>query len=452
MFHFYWNFAAFIILLSILIVVHELGHFFVARIFRVKVEKFSIGLGPKIFSWRNQQNTNFIISAIPIGGYVKMLDHHIDPEAFNNKKIWQRAAIITAGPVCNIILAIIAYWIVFMIGIPSYPPIISKINPNSIVAQAKIKPFMEIKSINNVPTPNWNSVRLQLIQNIDKQKISIGIAPFNSEKINNKVINLNNFNYKQNNKDDILLALGIIPSDMRIEPVIAIEPIIDDITSGTAADKAGLKVGDKIIKVDDKIVVDWQNFIMKVRDNPGNKLTVIIDRKDKIMEVILTPEKKLLNNNKVQGFAGIIPKTIFLPKKYTQLLSSGPLNALNQAINQTNKFMTLTISIFSKLISGDIRFNNFHGPIYIAKSAGRSAEYGLIYYLIFLAFISLNVSIINLFPLPILDGGNLLFLLIEKLKGRPVSPKVQEFSYNISAMILIVLMILAIFNDIARLC
>ncbi|ABF14099.1 sigma E protease regulator RseP [Candidatus Palibaumannia cicadellinicola] len=459
MLHFCWSISAFICSLSVLIIVHELGHFWVARCCGVQIDKLSIGLGPEIWSWHDKYGTQLAISAIPLGGYVKMLEINTDivssepvnnrfNKAFNHKHIWQRAIIVAAGPICNFIFAMITYWMLFIIGIPNDPPIINSITPNSIVAQANILPGMEIKSVENVITPNWNAVRLQLLNNMDKHKITICVAPFGSQNIGTietKVLNLNHYKLHEKNQDNVV-ALGLIPSDLRIEP------IIDKVIAGTAADKAGLQAGDKIIEIDGQSISEWQPVIMKIKDNPGRKLTITIKRHNFLIKIVLTPDSQRLSQDTVEGFAGILPKITYLPlNKYQNLLTLDIFPALLQAIQHTWQIMRLTVSMLIHLINGDITFDTLHGPISIANSAGISAEYGFRPFLMFLALISINVGIINLFPLPILDGGHLLFLIIEKVKGSPISPKLQEYSYYISAILLALFMCISLINDISRL-
>lgn len=451
MLHFFWSLAAFIVALSVLITVHEFGHFWVARRCGVIVERFSIGFGNVLWRWRDKLGTEYVIAAIPLGGYVKMLDGRVDivapehyHESFNHKTVWQHAAIIVAGPVFNFLFAIFSYWLVFLVGMPTYRPVIGKITPNSIVAQAKISPGMELKSVDGIETPDWDSVRLQLITKIGDSEISIGIAPFGSAHIERKILNLRGCRLELD-KQDPIVALGIIPLGPCIEPTIA------EVHPGSAAVKAGLQAGDRIVKVDGQPVIEWQLFMTKVQENPGQVLQVGVERQGRVMDITLILDSKQVGKGKVEGFAGIVPKVIPLPAEYKIVRQFGPLLALPQAGQETWQLIRLTISILGKFIIGDVKLNNLSGPISIAHGAGVSAEYGLIYYLMFLALISINLGIINLLPLPVLDGGHLLFLVIEKLKGEPVSERVQDVSYRIGSVLLVLLAGLALFNDFSKL-
>ncbi|AHF74719.1 Membrane-associated zinc metalloprotease [Candidatus Sodalis pierantonius str. SOPE] len=451
MLHFFWSLAAFIVALGVLITVHEFGHFWVARRCGVTVERFSIGFGRALWRRRDKRGTEYVIAAIPLGGYVKMLDERVDTvaperrhEAFNHKTVWQRAAIIAAGPVFNFLFAIFAYWLVFLIGVPSYRPVIGDVAPHSIAAQAEISPGMELKSVDGIETPDWDSVRLQLIDKIGDGETTLGVAPFGAAQSERKTLDLRGWQFEPN-KQDAIVALGIIPLGPRIEPVLA------EVQQGSAAMKAGLQAGDRIVKVDGQPVAAWQLFVTQVRDNPGRPLQVGIERQGSALDITLRPDSKPVGKGEVEGFAGVVPKIIPLPAEYKTVRQYGPLPALAQAGEKIWQLMRLTVSMLGKLVTGDIKLNNLSGPISIAQGAGMSAEYGLIYYLMFLALISVNLGIINLFPLPVLDGGHLLFLAIEKLKGGPVSERVQDFSYRIGSILLVLLMGLTLFNDFSRL-
>lgn len=451
MLHFFWSLAAFIVALGVLITVHEFGHFGVARRFGVTVERFSIGFGRALWRRRDKRGTEYVIAAIPLGGYVKMLDGRVDTvqperrhEAFNYKTVWQRAAIITAGPLFNFLFAFFAYWLVFLIGVPSYRPVIGDVASLSIAAQAEISPGMELKSVDGIETLDWDSVRLQLIDKIGDDETTLDVAPFGATQSERKTLDLRGWQFEPH-KQDAIVSLGIIPLGPRIEPVLA------EVQQGSAAMKAGLQAGDRIVKVDGQPVAAWQLFVTQVRDNPGRPLQVSIERQGSALDITLQPDSKLVGKGDVEGFAGVVPKIIPMPAEYKTVRQYGPLPAMAQAGEKTWQMMRLTVSMLGKLVTGDIKLNNLSGPISIAQSAGMTAEYGLIYYLMFLALISVNLGIINLFPLPVLDGGHLLFLAIEKLNGRPVSERVQDFSYRIGSIFLVLLMGLALFNDFSRL-
>jgi regulator of sigma E protease len=446
-----WSLAAFIVALGVLITVHEFGHFWVARRCGVRVERFSVGFGRALWRRTDRQGTEYVLAIIPLGGYVKMLDERVEavaPEflhqSFNNKKIWQRAAIISAGPIANFIFAVFAYWLIFVIGVPTVRPVVANVTANSIAAQSNISPGMELKSVAGIETPDWDSVRMALIGEIGDDQTTVGVAPFGSNNVVEKTLNLRQWQFDPE-KQDPVVSLGMIPRGPQIESVL------QEVQPDSAAQKAGLQAGDRIVKVDGQILESWQSFVIQVRDNPGKPISLEVERGGSPVALTLTPDTKSAGKGKIQGFAGVVPKVVPLPDEYKTIRQYGPFVAFYEAGDKTWQLMKLTVSMLGKLITGDVKLNNLSGPISIAQGAGMSAEYGLVSYLTFLALISVNLGIINLFPLPVLDGGHLLFLAIEKLKGGPVSERVQDFSYRIGSVLLVLLMGLALFNDFSRL-
>ncbi|MCO4135396.1 sigma E protease regulator RseP [Citrobacter portucalensis] len=445
-----WNLAAFIIALGVLITVHEFGHFWVARRCGVRVERFSIGFGKALWRHTDKSGTEYVIAMIPLGGYVKMLDERAEPVApelrhyaFNNKTVGQRAAIIAAGPIANFLFAIFAYWLVFIIGVPGVRPVVGEITPNSIAAQAQIQPGTELKAVDGIETPDWDAVRLQLVSKIGDEHTTLSVAQFGSNQRQDKTLDLRHWAFEPD-KEDPVSSLGMRPRGPQIEPVLS------EVQVNSAASKAGLQAGDRIVKVNGQSLTQWMTFVTLVRDNPDTPLALDIERQGSSLSLTLTPDSKQVNG-KAEGFAGVVPKVIPLPDEYKTVRQYGPFSAILEASDKTWQLMKLTVSMLGKLITGDVKLNNLSGPISIAQGAGMSAEFGIIYYLMFLALISVNLGIINLFPLPVLDGGHLLFLAIEKLKGGPVSERVQDFSYRIGSILLVLLMGLALFNDFSRL-
>lgn len=444
-----WSFVAFIVALGVLITVHEFGHFWVARRCGVKVERFSIGFGKSLWRRRDRQGTEFVIALIPLGGYVKMLDERVESvpaelrhQAFNNKAVWQRASIIAAGPVANFLFAIFAYWVVFIHGVPGVRPVIGEILNGSVAAEAQIAPGMELKAVDGIETPDWDAVRMALVGKIGDSSTTLTVARFGEDATHEKQLDLRNWQFEPD-KQDPVVALGIRPRGPQIETTLA------EVQANSPASEAGLQAGDRIVKVDGQPLSQWQTFVTQVRDNPGKSMALEVDRGGDAITLTMTPEAR--SGSKGEGFAGVIPRIVPLPEEYRTVRQYGAFAAIGEASVKTWQLMKLTVSMLGKLITGDVKLNNLSGPISIAQGAGLSAEYGLIYYLMFLALISVNLGIINLFPLPVLDGGHLLFLAIEKIKGGPVSERVQDFSYRIGSILLVLLMGLALFNDFSRL-
>lgn len=448
---FFWNLFAFIIALGALIIAHEFGHFYIARRCGIYVEHFSIGFGKTLWSKKDRYGTEFLIALIPLGGYVKMLDERVSivsPErrqfAFNNKTICQRAAVVSAGPIANFLLAIFSYWLIFVIGIPTVIPIIEDIQSNSIAEKANILPGMELKSIGGIETPDWNSVRLALISKIGDKELIVKVLPIGNSTPIKKVIDLKDWNFDPETQDPVL-SLGIMPISVRLDPVVR------NIQPGSAAMLSGLQIGDRIIKVDEQIIDIWNPFIHFVRKSANIPLLLTIEREGKQKKITLIPELKTIAKGQKIGFAGIELSVIPLQDDYKIIQKYDLFYAFYKALNKTWQLIKLTVGMITKLFTGNIKLTNIGGPVSIAKEAGISAESGLIYYIIFIASISVNLGIINLLPLPVLDGGHLLFLLIEKIKGKTVSERVQDFSYRIGVIALILLMGIALFNDFSRL-
>ncbi|HCN42233.1 MULTISPECIES: sigma E protease regulator RseP [Proteus] len=446
-----WNLAAFIIVLGILITVHEFGHFWVARRCGIYVERFSIGFGKAIWRKIDKHGTEFVIAWIPLGGYVKMLDERVgevSPErrhlAFNNKTVGQRAAVVAAGPIANFLLAIVAYWIVFMIGVPALKPVIADIRPNSIAEQAKLTPGMELKSIAGIETPDQNSVRLALVSKIGAKEVSFVVSDPNSLSESENILNLQHWNFDPE-KQDPILSLGIMPVGARLDSKIV------EVTVGSVAEKAGLQAGDRIVTVDGQPIDTWHPFTYFVRQSPNKPLALLVERNGSSLELTITPTAIALKDGTEVGQVGAQLQVLPPDEQYLIMQQYNPFSALYEATDKTWQLMGLTVKMIGKLVVGDVKLTNLSGPVSIAKGAGMSADSGFIYYLMFMALISVNLGIINLFPLPVLDGGHLLFLVIEKIKGGPVSERVQDFCYRIGIMALMLLMGLALFNDFSRL-
>ncbi|MEZ2863060.1 sigma E protease regulator RseP [Proteus terrae] len=446
-----WNLAAFIIVLGILITVHEFGHFWVARRCGIYVERFSIGFGKAIWRKTDKHGTEFVIAWIPLGGYVKMLDERVAevaPErrhlAFNNKTVGQRAAVVAAGPIANFLLAIVAYWIVFMIGVPALKPIIADIRPNSIAEQAKLTPGMELKSVAGIETPDQNAVRLALVSKIGAKEVSFVVSDPNSLSESENILNLQQWSFDPE-KQDPILSLGIMPVGARLDSKII------EVTVGSAAEKAGLQAGDRIVKVDGQPIDTWHPFTYFVRQSPNKALELLVERNSSSLMLKVTPTAVALKDGTEIGQVGAQLQILPPDEQYLIMQQYNPFSALYEASDKTWQLMGLTVKMIGKLVVGDVKLTNLSGPVSIAKGAGMSADSGFIYYLMFMALISVNLGIINLFPLPVLDGGHLLFLVIEKIKGGPVSERVQDFCYRIGIMALMLLMGLALFNDFSRL-
>ncbi|ARR50024.1 TPA: sigma E protease regulator RseP [Photobacterium damselae] len=448
---FLWNLGAFLLALGILIAVHEFGHFWVARRCGVYVERFSIGFGKAIWQRKGKDGTEYTLAMIPLGGYVKMLDERVEavPEhqrhmAFNNKKLWQRSAIVAAGPFANFVFAVFAYWVVYLIGVPAVKPVIGEVAPQSIAAQGGIAPGMELKSISGIETPDWESVNMAMISHIGDKQMAVTLTEPHTNVDVKRTLNLTDWSYDPE-RENVLTTLGLTP----YTPAITL--VISQLVDNGAAINAGFQLNDKIIAVDGEPIKQWQTFADLVRENPGKTLNVEVLRDNAPLTLALTPAIKDLKDGSKVGYVGIAPKVDAWPEDYRINLQFGPLESVAKATEKTWQLVTLTFDMVTKLVTGDVAIKNLSGPISIAKGAGMTADFGLVYFLGFLALISVNLGIVNLLPLPVLDGGHLMFFAIEAVTRRPVSEKIQDIGYRVGSAILVALMAIALFNDFTRL-
>ncbi|MFQ2474642.1 sigma E protease regulator RseP [Aeromonas caviae] len=445
-----WNIGAFIVALGLLVAVHEFGHFWVARRCGVKVERFSIGFGKAIWRRLGKDGTEYVLALIPLGGYVKMLDGRVDElkpgeeaQAFNHKSVWARMAIVAAGPMANFVFALFAFWLMFMIGVPSVKPVVGEVRPASIVAEAGILRGMEIVGVGGEETGDWESVTYALISHLGDDSVQLKLKAANTSYAVDKTLQLAGWKFDPD-KESPIGSLGIVPLGGKVLPVV------EAVVPSSASEKAGLQIGDRIKGVDGEAITEWAQFVERVQQSPAQPLQVTVERGGSEMTLTLTPDGKKVKGQLV-GFVGLSPQLVPLPDEYRTLLQYGPLQALWHGVQKTWSLITLTFDMIGKLIGGIVSLDNLSGPISIAKGAGSSADYGLVYFLGFLALISVNLGIINLFPLPVLDGGHLVYFLIEAITGKPVSEKIQEVGFRIGAAILMLLMGIALFNDFARL-
>lgn len=442
---FLWSLASFIIVIGILVSVHEYGHFWAARKCGIKVHRFSIGFGKTLWSRKDKYGTEFAISMIPLGGYVKMLDERneevpatLKVQAFNHKSIAQRAFVIAAGPVANFLFAIFAYWLVYLIGIPSVKPVIENIQPNSIAAQAQIEAHSQIIAIDGEQANDWETINMLLATKMGNSNVELTLQTEGNVE-QKKQLNLSNWSFDPD-KENAFQSLGIQP----IQPKI--DFILSNVAEDSPASKAGLQKGDEIISVN-QTKMAWQDFANFIQQSEGQSLTLEVKRDQAIHQISLLPE---LNSQK-KWYIGVSPTFYPIADEYLTELKYDMLTAVKKGIEKTAQISLVTIKVIGKLFTGDLSLNNLSGPISIAKGAGISSEIGFVYYLSFMALISVNLGIMNLFPLPVLDGGHLAFLAAEGVMGKPVSDRVQDISYRLGAILLLMLTVFAIFNDFLRL-
>ena len=449
MIDFLWSLGSFIVALGVLVAVHEWGHFWVARRCGVKVERFSIGFGKALWRRYDKLGTEYVIAAIPLGGYVKMLDERVDQvkeeelsQAFNRQHVLKRIAIIAAGPLTNFIFAIVALFLMYLIGLDTVKPVIGDIQPNTIAASAGLEKGGQVSRIGDRPTVDWEAVNLELISHIGAQTIRLEVTQ-ESGLSKTYLLDTRDWDFDPE-KMSALSSLGIIPFRPAATTQLAY------VGKDSAAQRAGLVVDDKIVTLDGTPVQKWEQIVGYVEQRPGQEVQLEVQRNNQFVSLTATIGSREVDGQQ-KGYLGVASKAEPWPDSYLFTHQYDPISAIVKATDKTWRLMTLSVEMIGKLITGDVSVKNLSGPISIAQGAGTSAGYGLVYFLSFLALISVNLGIINLLPLPVLDGGHLLYYFIELLTGRPVPESVQEVGFRIGGALLLLLMTIAIFNDVTRL-
>jgi len=439
---------SFILALAILIAVHEFGHFWVARKLGVKVLRFSIGFGKPIWKKKSKQDeTEYVLAAIPLGGYVKMLDEREGevaqqdrPRAFNNKSVWVRFAIVAAGPLFNFLFAILVLWVMYLSGIHGLRAVVGDVETDSYAQRAGFQSGDQILKTDNADTPSWNLVRINLLDAaLSNETVRFEVLDSQGNK-QQRVMHLQGVSDPVENKD-LLGSLGLNPWSPPAE--------LGKLTSGGAADKAGLKEGDVILSVDKKPVNNWMEWVTKVRQNPGRELPLEVNRNGSIENITLMTGT-LETKGKVIGRAEVA-----LPQKYWEKLDVkieyNVFQALQAGVVRTWDMSVLMLRVLGRIVMGESSLKNISGPLTIAQYAGNTANLGLIPFLSFLSIVSISLGVLNLLPIPVLDGGHLFYFLIEMVTGKPVSEQFQTTAQQVGIFLLVALMALAFYNDILRL-
>lgn len=440
----------FILALLLLITVHEFGHFIVARWCGVKVLRFSFGFGKVLAHWHDKKGTEYAWSLLPLGGYVKMLDEsegevpaHERHLAFNNQSVWKRIAIVIAGPLFNFIFAFFALWLVLVIGIQSLAPIIDHVLPNSIVAEAGVGKNEEITSFNGTTIKTWRDFQyaiMPLIGSDETVSMQLKTATGGQKTV---LLPLAKW-HLDSAKPDPLLSLGLVPF------VPKIPPIVGEVVNNAPAAKAGLQVGDVVETMNGKPLDDWMDLVEYVQAHPKTVLNLGILRDGNRLQIPVEIGTQQ-TDKQVSGYIGLRSKEVNWPKEWLRRDKQSPLKAIPIAFNQTLGLTGATFSLIGRLITGKLSMQSISGPVGIAQGAGASARNGLVYYLSFLALVSISLGVLNILPIPMLDGGHLLFFLIEVVRKKPVSDQTKTMGFYIGMLVLVALMLVALGNDIFRL-
>lgn len=442
---------AFIVALGILVTIHEYGHYWVARKVGVKIIRFSVGFGRRVWSThRGEDATEFVIAAIPLGGYVKMLDERegevpseLRHRAFNNQTLGARTAIVLAGPLANFLFAILAYWAMYMVGVSGPTPIVGEVAPHSLAATAGLRTGEEIKGVNGEPAPTWDNVFRSAVT-----------AILDSSSIVLQVVN------EDGRERDVLISLGSISIDdlsrgeffekIGFEPFRApIEPIIGRVIVNDPAARAGIRPGDRVISADGGAIKTWLKWVEYVRARPGKAIDVGLLRDGASLTLPLTPKAVEIDGN-VIGRIGAEVDVSNIEAPPVGVERYGVWQAMPRALERTAEVVTTTFKFLRKMVIGEASVENLSGPISIANYARQSAKMGFSRFLDFLGLVSISLGVLNLLPIPLLDGGHLLYYLLEFVTRRPVPESVQLFGQQIGFVLLLGLMGLAVYNDIMR--
>ncbi|KZN32917.1 hypothetical protein N475_20570 [Pseudoalteromonas luteoviolacea DSM 6061] len=450
MFDFFWNLGSFIVALSILVAVHEYGHFWVARKAGVKVLRFSIGFGKPLFTWYDKMGTEYAISVIPLGGYVRMLDSRVDDvdensidKTLDSKSVYARMAVAAAGPAANFLFAIVALAIMYSVGVQNVKPVVGTVSESSIAQRAGILPGDALKRIGGEEVNSWQEVNFAVMSGLGEQRLEIKVVDANGQIA---IRTLDVSNWKLDQKDVAPLAsIGINPYRPDITTELAV------IARDSAAERAQLQAQDVIVSFNQQGVTNWAHFVGLVQQAANQPSVLSVLRNGQEITLNVTPDGKELSDGQVIGYLGVVPKQKSWPEGYIETRQYGVFDSIVLGVQKTYALTALSFDMIGNLITGQVSVQNISGPVGIAVGAGDSVSYGLVAFLSFLALISVNLGVFNLLPLPMLDGGHLMYYLIELIRKKPVSEKTQELGYKLGAMMLLALTCFALFNDVSRL-
>jgi regulator of sigma E protease len=445
-----YTIGSFVVAISILIAFHEFGHYWVAKRLGVKVLRYSIGFGKPL--WRKTagpDKTEYVIAALPLGGYVKMLDEREGEvaeeekhRAFNNQKLWKRFAIVFAGPAFNILLAILAYLAVSLMGTSGFKPVVNVVKPGSPAAVAGLQAGMQIVSVDGWRTPTWDSVFQEALPHlVEKSELSV-TAKYENGVEHNYVLNLSGLNLDKDIQQPFK-SMGIY--------MFNLPPVIGSVAEGMPAAKAGLKPGDKIVQIDGQPVLDWMDISDYVVNRPNQDVDVVVERNKQQLSFKIRTSAKRIRGKEV-GLLGIArdASSLKITDKDRAVFKLGLLDGIAYSVHRTWDVAYVTLRVLGLIATTKMSLSNISGPINIAVTAGESASLGLGRYIIFLALVSISLGILNLLPIPILDGGHLMYYVYEFVSGKPVSEKVEIIGQRIGIALLMMLMALAFYNDIMR--
>lgn len=446
-----WSFGSFLVAIIVLVTVHEFGHFWVARRLGVKVLRFSVGFGRPLLSWRDRLGCEYVIAGIPFGGYVKMLDEREEPVAdadqpfsFNRQPVWKRSLIVVAGPVANLLLALATFWVLFAGGEEGLVPLVDKVTPSSMVARAGLVPGQEIVAVDGEATPTRADVFQALLARVgDTGELVLGVRYPGDDITYDLVVDLDRW-LSDTGEPDVLGSLGLrfyLPPFVRVGAVLP----------GTPAEQAGLREGDTIERMDGRPVADVDAWLAEVRNSPGRELAMTVRREGGLFDLKVVPAEVAGKDGQRVGQIGAQVGSPPLDSQHIRRLDYSFLQSFARAARETQRQTEILFLSLYKLVVGDLSPKNLSGPLGIAKVAGASADRGLVVFCHTLAILSISLGVMNILPIPMLDGGHLLLYLVEAIKGSPVPEKLQMLGNQIGLALIISLMLFAVYNDFLKL-
>ena len=435
------NVGWFLVAVFILVTFHELGHFSVARLLGVGVSKFSIGFGKTLYSFRSRRSsTEYVLGVLPFGGYVKFIDEREDdvdprdlPRAFNRQNLWVRTAVVIAGPGANFILAIFFYWLVFGIGVPGVEPVIGYIEPGSSAEVVGLQRGDRIARINGRNVRSWGEHRYYLLNQVEAGKTLTFTVVTRAGQ--NKTVSIESTELQSGRLNPLVLEeqIGILPR---------LAPIVGTLIAGEVADAAGIKVNDQFMTIDGIAIDGWRDVVKTISSRPDQTIRLSLLRNGALKTIVVVP-KAIHSLDSVVGRIGVGPAN-----HVNVVVRLGAGEAITRAVEATWLLSKLTVGMIVQMVQGKESTKNIGGPLSIAKYAGASAEYGFTAFLTFLAILSISLGILNLLPIPVLDGGHLVYFIIEGIKGGPVSEAFMYRSQQLGFAVLAVLISFALYNDV----
>ncbi|MDF0752368.1 RIP metalloprotease RseP [Marinobacter sp. 71-i] len=441
---------ALVLTLGILVTLHEAGHFWVARRCGVKVLRFSVGFGKPLFSWYDRHGTEFAVAAIPLGGYVKMLDEREGPvpeelkdQAFNSKSPSKRIAIAAAGPVANFLFAIFAYWLLSVVGFTTVAPIVGDVSQGSVADRVGLASGMEIHEVDGRRVTSWRDVNMRLLERTGEfGEVTLEVSQDGSRGTLRG--SLGGWQLSEDTPNP-LSEFGVTPWRPDVPAVLG------EISPGGRAEAAGLKPGDRVVEVDGKPVSDWFELVDFIRDAPETALELTIERDGRTQQIVVTPAERTADDGSVTGFVGAGVSEVTWPDHVLRDVSYGPLAAIPNAVSETWGDTRLTLVAIKKMVTGLLSPTNLSGPITIARIAEASVSSGFEDFIRFLAYLSVSLGVLNLLPIPVLDGGHIVYYTIEAIRRKPLSEQAQAFGLRIGMAMILTLMVFALYNDLMRL-